>query len=239
MIKSKRKQGFYIKKGIKIRFRTKKGTVLNVNRILLCLAILILATVIVIGFIIGYPRYKDKSLSYVSGAIIGDKVEVKEIENNNEEVKEETQMLVNDSTTNDKDKQDEKVQTTFKETNKGTRLKYRMTSYYTGDGTGSGATTASGKSTKDFQVNEKGWYTYQGKLVVATASKRLLSWEKYKNSKQRFFKLYDELILVIDGKEYEAIVLDVCGAAMKKPIIDLFVSNKSSVKDTQIEVIIK
>ncbi len=122
---------------------------------------------------------------------------------------------------------------------KETKLSYRLTSYYTGDGTGSGSVTASGKSTKDFQINERGWYTYQGKLVVATASKRLLSWEKYKDSTQRFFNLYDELILEIDGVRYDAIVLDVCGAAMKKPIIDLFVSAPYAVKDTYIKVIIK
>lgn len=239
MIKSNKRRGFYIKKGFKIRFRTKSGYTLNINRILLCLAILALATVISIGYIIGYPRWKDKNTYSETSKIIGESaLEIKE--SNNEEVKEEKQeLLVDDSTTNDKTTSSEKTETTFKETNKGTRLKYRLTSYYTGDRTGSGATTASGKSTKDFQVNKKGWYTYQGKLVIATASRRLLSWEKYKNSNQRFFNLYDELILVIDGVEYEAIVLDVCGAAMKKPIIDLFVSNKKSVKDTQIEVIIK
>ncbi len=132
--------------------------------------------------------------------------------------------------------QDNKTNTT--ENIPGTRLNYRLTSYYLGDGS-SGDTTASGLKISDFQVNENGWYTYNGKLVVAAASPRLLSWEKYKNSDQRLYNLYDELTLVIDGVSYDAIILDVCGAAMREPRIDLFVQDKSSVKDTQIEVIIK
>lgn len=113
---------------------------------------------------------------------------------------------------------------------------YRLTSYYTGDADGSSAVTASGKTTDEFQINEHGWYTYQGKLVIATASDRLKSWSSYANSTARTFDLYQTLILEIDGVKYEAIVLDVCGAAMKRDIIDLFVSNRSSIKDTQIQV---
>lgn len=115
-------------------------------------------------------------------------------------------------------------------------LDYRMTYYYTNDNTNSSDTTASGKKTKDFQINSKGWYTYQGKLVVATASARLLSWEKFKNSTQKTYNLYDTLTLTIQGIEYQAIVLDVCGACMLNNKIDLFVSNRESGLDTQIKV---
>ena len=40
----------------------------------------------------------------------------------------------------------------------------------------------------------------------------------------------------IDGIDYQAIVLDSCGSSMKTGRIDLFVSNKESVKDTKIIV---
>lgn len=134
----------------------------------------------------------------------------------------------------EKQKIEEKIDITEEVNNK--RISYRLTYYYPGDSTASKTITASGKSTKDFQVNENGWYTYQGKLVVATASSRLLKWDKYKNSTQPTYKLYDELVLSINGKEYEAIVLDVCGACMKSAKIDLFVKDKKSGLDARINV---
>lgn len=113
---------------------------------------------------------------------------------------------------------------------------YRLTYYFTGDNTNSTDITASGIKTSQFETNENGWYTYKGKLVVATASKRLLSWDKYKNSTQRLFNLYDELTLEINGTKYEAIVLDVCGACMQSEKIDLFVKDRLSGIDTKIKL---
>ncbi len=107
----------------------------------------------------------------------------------------------------------------------------RLTSFYTGDSCNTGSITASGKSTKDFKTNEKGWYTYQGKLVVATASTRLGT------TSMKTYNLYDEITLIIDGTEYQAIVLDVCGSCMVHNRIDLFVSGRNSVIDRNIEVI--
>ena len=69
-----------------------------------------------------------------------------------------------------------------------------------------------------------GWYTYQGKLVVATATPYLLNYGYSKKSSIRYFKYYDTFTIYINGGKYEAIVLDSCGAAMSKPIIDLFVA---------------
>lgn len=112
-------------------------------------------------------------------------------------------------------------------------MKYRMTYYATNDGYGTGSVTSSGKSTKDFQINERGWYTYQGKLVVATASTRLGS------TNQRTYKLYDELTITIQGQDYDAVVLDVCGACMKSQKIDLFVSDTKYGYDGQVTVIQK
>lgn len=110
-------------------------------------------------------------------------------------------------------------------------MSYRMTYYYTNDATNSGSCTSSGKCTDSFQVNDKGWYTYKGMLVVATASTRL------GNTKQPTYNLYDTLTLTINNKSYKAIVLDRCGACMHQMKIDLFVSNHESGLDTTISVV--
>lgn len=109
----------------------------------------------------------------------------------------------------------------------------RLTSYYpeeTSDCTGSGLCSW------DFQVNEHGWYTYNGKLVVATATEYLLKYGFTLNEGVHTYKYGDEITLVIDGIEYQAVVKDSCGNCMKTDRVDLFVSNANSVKDTIIEV---
>jgi len=103
----------------------------------------------------------------------------------------------------------------------------RMTSYYPEEGE---TTTATGLGIYDFNVNDNGWFTYNGKLVVATASNRLGYTE------MKTYNLYDEIILNIDGVDYDAVVLVVCGACMRDNRIDLFVSGSWAVKDTQIVV---
>ena len=109
--------------------------------------------------------------------------------------------------------------------------KTRLTSYWVNDDCNSEDITASGKSSKDFQLNDKGWYTYNGKLVVATASHRL------GRTNQRTYKLYEELTLIINGTSYQAIVLDVCGACMKDNRIDLYVKDRQHMIDQQIEIV--
>lgn len=113
----------------------------------------------------------------------------------------------------------------------------RMTSYYPGDDCKSGTVTGSGKSIKDFEVNEYGWYTYNDKLVVATATKYLLNYGFTLSEGVHTYKYWEEITIEIDGVRYEAIVLDSCGHAMHSDRIDLFVSNSKSVKDTTIKVI--
>lgn len=103
----------------------------------------------------------------------------------------------------------------------------RMTSYYPEEGE---TMTASGLGINNFQVNNKGWFTYNGKLVVATASNRLGS------TNMRTYNLYDEVMLNIEGIDYDAIVLDVCGACQRDNRIDLFVSSRIYAKDTIINV---
>lgn len=110
------------------------------------------------------------------------------------------------------------------------KYKYRVTSYYPGDECNSTQCTGTGLCTKDFETNEYGWYTYNGKLVLAAATTYLQNKFGVKENKL-YFQYYDEVILTIDGVEYEGIILDTCGACYKNEIIDLFVSNKSSVLD--------
>jgi len=124
---------------------------------------------------------------------------------------------------------EEEVEEVFYET--------RMTSYYPGDDCKSGTVTGSGKGVKDFEVNEYGWFTYDGKLVVATATKYLLNYGFTLSEGVHTYKYWDEIEIEIDGVRYEAIVLDSCGHAMHSDRIDLFVSNKDSIKDTTIKVI--
>lgn len=111
----------------------------------------------------------------------------------------------------------------------------RLTSYHTNDGS-SGNCTGSGLCTNDFQVNENGWYTYQGKLVVATATEYLLKYGFSLADGVHTYRYYDEIVLNIDGIDYQAIVTDSCGNCMRTGRIDLFVSGSWAVKDTIITV---
>lgn len=112
----------------------------------------------------------------------------------------------------------------------------RMTSFWANDGYGTGECTGSGKCSWDFGINEHGWYTWEGKLVVATATTYLANQGWYTAPGVHLYEYYEELVLTIDGVDYDAIVLDSCGSSMKTDRIDLFVSNGSSVKDTTINV---
>ena len=120
----------------------------------------------------------------------------------------------------------------FVEIKKRTSYSTRMTSFWPGDECNTSTITASGKTTNNFQVNNKGWYTWNGKLVVATASTRL------GKTSQRTYKLYDEFDIIIDNETYRAIVLDVCGACMRDNRIDLFTTSAKTARDTQVSVIL-
>lgn len=98
---------------------------------------------------------------------------------------------------------------------------YRLTSYYTNDSTGSGLCTGSGKCTKDFEVNEQGWYTYENKVVLAAATTVCLSatrcacgnWNT-RQSDITYYSYFQELEIEIDEIRYGAVVLDSCGGCM-------------------------
>lgn len=70
-------------------------------------------------------------------------------------------------------------------------------------------------------LNEKGIYTYKDKVCVATAtyeclnsnsgSCKLYNFSNIPNN-YHYFKYYDELVIIFDGVEYDAIVVDSCGS---------------------------
>ena len=110
----------------------------------------------------------------------------------------------------------------------------RFTNYYEGDGS-SGSVTGSGLSTADFEINSLGWYTYQGKVVIATATWECIRSEtgacKNYNSVPKGFEVYnyyDEVEIVIDGVSYQSIVLDSCGGSYWNEDlqrVDIFIAN--------------
>ena len=101
----------------------------------------------------------------------------------------------------------------------GNGQKVRLT-YYDGYNLGCGLT----KSSSKISQNSQGWYTYKDEkitngqeyIIVATSTKELKrqsGWEKY--NPPLIFQYYDIMKLEINGKVYNAIVLDSCGACMK------------------------
>ena len=84
-----------------------------------------------------------------------------------------------------------------------------FSNYGTWDGH-SGNKTASGLTINEFEVNEDGMYTYNDKVVLATANVERLP-RKLLNSYNSHL-LYEEIDFVIDDKQYSGLVLDVCGA---------------------------
>lgn len=109
-----------------------------------------------------------------------------------------------------------------------------FTNFYVGDGTGSG--TSVGLSVSDFSTNHKGWYTYNGKVVIATATNLCLNITTgpcaqytYLPEGYESHDLWDELIIEFEGEQYEAIVLSSCGACFweeERQRIDIFVTTE-------------
>lgn len=64
---------------------------------------------------------------------------------------------------------------------------------------------------------------------MATANRSLLKYGWPAVGGITYYKLYDTFTLVINGVSYPAIVLDSCGACMKKDIIDVFVIDSAHV----------
>lgn len=219
-----------------IRLYIRKNYYLRVERCLLF--------IIMLGLIIGTPIYftvkhftpkklvmEEQYTSFEFGTPVitidnPEMLETKEEEVQEEQVEEvveqpvqETQPVIQE--------QPQELSTTYET---------RMTSYYPYDGPGTGECTGAGLCPKDFQTNEYGWFTYQGKLVVATATQYLANQGWYLAPGVHTYKYYNEITLTIDGVDYPAIVLDSCGHAMKSGRIDLFVKDANSMKDIMITV---
>ncbi len=107
---------------------------------------------------------------------------------------------------------------------------YRLTSFYANDELKTGSCTGAGFCTWDLQLNDKGWYTYKGKLVLAAATTYMINTFGYKEDKV-YFKYYDEVNVTIDGVTYPGIILDTCGACYRDERLDLFVKDGASAID--------
>lgn len=113
-----------------------------------------------------------------------------------------------------------------------------FTSYWDGDETGSGDSTGSGLNSLDFEVNEKGWYTYQNKVVVATATYECMNsntgaCSQYNKVPEGYHVMnyFDEMVIIVDDVPYLAVVLDSCGAsfwAEERQRVDIYVSSEES-----------
>ena len=94
--------------------------------------------------------------------------------------------------------------------------KYRLTSFYEDECVGAGFCRS------NLVPDEHGWYTYNGKLVIAGATYYMQNVFGVQENKL-YFKYWDELVITIDGVKYDAIMLDTCGACYKDERLDLFV----------------
>ena len=110
----------------------------------------------------------------------------------------------------------------------------RATYYYPGDPTGSGEWVGAGIHISQFETNERGWYTFNGKVVLAAATNECLrsshgpcrNWNEPSPS-ITYFNYGDIVTFYIDEVEYEGIILDTCGTSMMgHNKIDIFVSNE-------------
>ena len=101
---------------------------------------------------------------------------------------------------------------------------YRLTSFYANDELKTGDCVGAGFCWWDFGINEKGWYTYDGKLVLAAATTYLQNKFGTRDG-ITYFKYYDEVNVTIDGVVYPGIILDTCGACYRDVRLDLMVQD--------------
>lgn len=112
----------------------------------------------------------------------------------------------------------------------------RATYYYPGDPTGSGEWVGTGYHISRFETNERGWFTYNNRVVLAAATNECLhsqhgpcrDWND-PSSNITYYNYGDLVTFYIDDQIYEGIILDTCGTSMMgHNKIDIFVSNNSS-----------
>lgn len=110
----------------------------------------------------------------------------------------------------------------------------KFTNYYSGDSTGSSDRTAVGLTSNDFQVNEMGWYTYQGDVVLAGATNVCLDIQtgvcgqyNYLPGGFASYDFYDRTEFTLGGQRYTGVILDTCGACFweeQRQRMDIFVT---------------
>lgn len=220
--------------------RSKKNKIRGVILALFCVFVLGLAVIFISNRLI-YHYYTNNAEKAVSMAYRGCFTRVENEENSDLEAIEgvyETEEVDYEETEEiswDRVSSESKVEEVIESVETGT-YETRMTSFWADDGSGTGECTGSGLCSWDFGVDEHGWYTYNGKLVVATATTYLANQGWSVADGVHLYKYYEELVLTIDGVEYDAIILDSCGSSMKTDRVDLFVSGGWAVKDTMIQV---
>ncbi len=114
-----------------------------------------------------------------------------------------------------------------------------FSNYYTGDADGSTTKTGSGLTTSSFEINDMGWYTYKGMVVLAGATWSGIE-SNYGNlakvhdipSGYRIYHYGDEVTFMFRGVEYKGIILDTCYISMidnneKAQRYDIFIADKS------------
>ena len=118
-----------------------------------------------------------------------------------------------------------KVNVQSSNSNKTNSGQYKFTGYYFGNGGPSDdddGNLGSGVKHEQLKVNNEGWYTYNGKVVLASSTNALLKIGNYKKRDNiHYFNYFDEVTFEYNGTKYTGIILDSCGAAMKSNIMDI------------------
>lgn len=188
---------------------------------------------------VGIDEYKKDEIKEIVREVLQEENSISTEENSIvEEPKENTDEIAK--------VEEEKIEVTSRgnieprNTNETVLTGYRITSYHPGDNCASGTKTGSGKTINNFQtmkIGNKDVYTYKGKIVVAAATEELLK-SRYnvkgggtRQEGKHYFRYYDELQLQIDGKWYDCVVLDSCGASMWSGEfrVDIYVPSASNV----------
>jgi len=122
--------------------------------------------------------------------------------------------------------------------------KLNLTYYYPNDDCSSGTKTGSGFATEHFNTNENGWYTKTieksdgttGEYVVLAGPTNYDSMIEQFGSIEgkEYFRYGDIVNFSSNGKNYQGVVLDSCGNAMRTNTtqFDIFSSGASSVNPT-------
>lgn len=117
------------------------------------------------------------------------------------------------------------------------RIKERVefTNFYPGDNMNTNTMTSTGHTISDFQVNDNGWYTWHGKVVIATATTTCIEVQtgacgnfNEEKDTHHYFDLYDVVEIIFEGEHYQAVVLSSCGACNwdeELQRVDIFVSD--------------